>query len=93
MTVWQDPEFDAGLRAFYYARVLEIPTPRWTAFDALRFKVKMTPDVPMTLQERAFTSPIWYSPAGTEVAETVAKQYKPNTSAVATVARNPILID
>jgi hypothetical protein len=60
--VWRDPDFDAAVRAFYYARVLEIPTPRWTAYDAAYFKVKMGPEVPMTTQERAFTSPIWYSP-------------------------------
>jgi hypothetical protein len=63
ITVWKDPDFDPSLRAFYYARVIEIPTPRWTAFDAVRFNVKMGPEVPMTLQERAYTSPIWYSPS------------------------------
>jgi hypothetical protein len=62
ITVWRDPEFDPAAKAFYYARVLEIPTPRWTAYDAAYFKVKMDPKVPMTTQERAFTSPIWYSP-------------------------------
>jgi hypothetical protein len=62
ITVWRDPEFDPVLRAFYYARVLEIPTPRWTAYDAKRFNVQMSPNVPMVTQERAFTSPIWYSP-------------------------------
>jgi hypothetical protein len=60
--VWKDPEFDAAQRAFYYVRVLEIPTPRWTAYDAKYFGVKMPPEVPMTLQERAYTSPIWYTP-------------------------------
>jgi len=60
--VWKDPEFDPAVRAFYYLRVLEIPTPRWTAYDAAYFKVKMTPNVPMVTQERAFTSPIWYTP-------------------------------
>ena len=59
--VWSDPEFDASLHAFYYARVLEIPTPRWTAYDAKRFGVRMPPEVPMTTQERAYTSPIWYT--------------------------------
>ncbi len=63
MTRWTDPDFDPAQRAVYYVRVLEIPTPRWTAFDVLRFKSQMPPEVPMTLQERAFTSPIWYSPA------------------------------
>ncbi len=59
---WTDPEFDAKQPAFYYARVIEIPTPRWTAYEALRFGVTMSPDVPMTSQERAYTSPIWYTP-------------------------------
>ena len=63
MQVWQDPDFDPALRAFYYVRVFEIPTPRWTAHDAKRFNVKMDKQVPMTTQERAYTSPIWYTPA------------------------------
>jgi hypothetical protein len=63
ITVWKDPEFNAALRAVYYARVLEIPTPRWTAYDAKRFGVKLPPEVPMVTQERAYTSPIWYTPA------------------------------
>ncbi len=62
ITVWQDPEFDPSKPAFYYARVIEIPTPRWTAYEAERFGVKMPDKVPMTTQERAYTSPIWYSP-------------------------------
>jgi hypothetical protein len=62
ITVWQDPDFDPSLRAFYYARVIEIPTPRWTAYDAKYFQVKVPQDVPMTTQERAYTSPIWYTP-------------------------------
>ena len=62
LTVWQDPEFEPEQRAFYYARVLEIPTPRWTAYDAARFGIEAPPDARMTLQERAYTSPIWYSP-------------------------------
>jgi hypothetical protein len=60
--VWKDPDFRAGERAFYYARVIEIPTPRWTAYDQVRFGVKMSKDVPMKQQERAWTSPIWYVP-------------------------------
>jgi hypothetical protein len=63
ITVWKDPDFDPAQRAFYYARVLEIPTPRWTAYDAKRFGIKMDPKVPMTAQQRAYTSPIWYTPA------------------------------
>lgn len=59
-TVWKDPEFKPGQRAFYYARVIEIPTPRWTAYDQVRFGVKMGKEVPMKVQERAWTSPIWY---------------------------------
>lgn len=62
ITVWQDPDFDPSLRTFYYVRVLEIPTPRWTAYDAKRFKVKIPEDFPMTTIERAYTSPIWYTP-------------------------------
>jgi hypothetical protein len=60
--VWKDPTFDPSLRAHYYARVIEIPTPRWTAYDAVRFGVKMSPEVPMKHQERAWTSPVWYTP-------------------------------
>ena len=63
IAVWKDPEFDASQRSVYYARVIEIPTPRWTAYDANRFGVKMPPDVPMTTTERAYTSPIWYTPS------------------------------
>ncbi|MEZ5446913.1 MAG: DUF3604 domain-containing protein [Gammaproteobacteria bacterium] len=62
ITVWKDPDFDPSLRAFYYARVIEIPTPRWTAYDARRFGVKPLEGTTMTLQERAYTSPIWYTP-------------------------------
>lgn len=62
IAVWKDPDFDPKQRAFYYARVIEIPTPRWTAYDAKRFAVKMDPKVPMITQERAYTSPIWYTP-------------------------------
>jgi hypothetical protein len=61
--VWQDPDFDPTEPAFYYVRVIEIPTPRWTAYDALRFGVEMSPEVPMKHQERAWTSPIWYTPS------------------------------
>jgi len=59
-----DPGFDASQKAFYYARVIEIPTPRWTAYDVVRFnETDVDPEVPMVIQERAVTSPIWYQPA------------------------------
>jgi hypothetical protein len=60
--VWEDPDFDPDLPAVYYARVIEIPTPRWTAYEAKRYGVTMAPEVPMITQERAYTSPIWYTP-------------------------------
>jgi hypothetical protein len=59
---WKDPDFDPKQKAFYYVRVIEIPKPRWTAYDAKRFGVKMPDEVPMTVQDRAYTSPIWYAP-------------------------------
>ncbi|MCG3193319.1 MAG: hypothetical protein DIJKHBIC_02569 [Thermoanaerobaculia bacterium] len=62
ITVWKDPSFDPAQRAFYYARVIEIPTPRWTAYDAQRFGTKALPGTRMTITERAYTSPIWYTP-------------------------------
>lgn len=61
-TVWQDPSFDASQKAFYYVRVLEIPTPRWTTYDAARFGSEIPKEAPITLQERAYSSPIWYTP-------------------------------
>jgi len=62
ITYWKDSEFNPKDRAFYYVRVIEIPTPRWTAYDAKIFGVKMPEDVPMVQQERAYTSAIWYTP-------------------------------
>ncbi|UCF65993.1 MAG: DUF3604 domain-containing protein [bacterium] len=62
ITVWKDPDFDPALPAFYYARVLEIPTPRWTAYDAARYGITMPEEAEMVTQERAYTSPIWYTP-------------------------------
>ncbi len=59
---WEDPDFDPDRRVFYYVRVIEIPKPRWTAYDATYFGVEMSPEVPMTVQDRAYTSPIWYTP-------------------------------
>lgn len=63
-TVWRDPEHDPKLKAFYYVRVLEIPTPRWPAYDAVRFGYKLPANVRAKAQERAYTSPIWYDPKG-----------------------------
>jgi hypothetical protein len=60
---WKDPAFDATQRAFYYVRVIQIPSPRWTAYDQKRYGIKMPDSVPMTVTDRAYTSPIWYSPA------------------------------
>ncbi len=62
VAVWKDPDFDPALSAFYYGRVLEIPTPRWTAYDVKKFKNTPLEGTRMILQERAYTSPIWYSP-------------------------------
>ncbi|WP_170770031.1 DUF3604 domain-containing protein [Ruegeria lacuscaerulensis] len=64
ITVWKDPDFDPSMSAFYYARVLEIPTPRWTIYDAVRFGDELPAEVPTSTQERAYTSPIWYTPEG-----------------------------
>ena len=60
---WSDPDFDADEHAFYYVRVLEIPTPRWTTFDAAFFGIDLPDNVPPTIQDRAYTSPIWYTPS------------------------------
>jgi hypothetical protein len=60
--VWTDPDFDPSLSAFYYARVIEIPTPRWTAYDAVKFDIDLPAEIPLKTQERAYTSPIWHSP-------------------------------
>jgi len=64
ITVWSDPDFDPKTSAFYYARVLEIPTPRWNVYDAVHYGIKISPEVPVSIQERAYTSPIWYTPQG-----------------------------
>ena len=62
LAYWKDPKFDPKEHAFYYVRVLEIPTPRWTTYDAAFFGVELPKDVPASQQERAYTSPIWYTP-------------------------------
>jgi hypothetical protein len=62
-TVWVDPDFDPSVRAFYYARVLENPTCRWSTWDALKEGYEPRPDFPTTIQERAYTSPIWFRPS------------------------------
>ena len=59
---WKDPDFDPDQRVFYYVRVLEITKPSWQAHDARYFGVKVSDDIPMTVQDRAYTSPIWYTP-------------------------------
>jgi len=61
-TVWTDPEFDPAVKAFYYVRVLEIPTPRWVLFDAIRYNLTLPEETTLVAQERAYTSPIWYNP-------------------------------
>ncbi len=59
---WEDPDFDPAQSAFYYVRVLEIPTPRWTTHDRKDFGVELPPEAPIAIQERAYISPIWYTP-------------------------------
>ena len=59
---WVDPDFDAQQKAFYYVRVIEIPTPRWVAYDAKFFNTEIPADTKKTVQDRAYTSPIWYTP-------------------------------
>ena len=59
---WGDPDFDPAQKAFYYVRVIEIPKPNWLAYDAKYYKIKMSDEVPMTVQDRVYTSPIWYTP-------------------------------
>jgi hypothetical protein len=64
MALWTDPDFDPAQKAFYYARVIEIPTPRWSTYDAFRFGIPLPEGAPVSTQERAYTSPIWYKPKG-----------------------------
>lgn len=60
--VWTDPDFDTSLESFYYVRVIEIPIPRWTLYDKLRYGAELTDDIPLITTQRAYTSPIWYTP-------------------------------
>jgi hypothetical protein len=62
MAIWSDPDFDPEEKAFYYARVIEIPTPRWVVYDKVRLGAEIPEGTELTTQERAYTSPIWYTP-------------------------------
>ena len=62
MAYWLDPEFRPEEHAFYYARVIEIPTPRWSTYDAVRLGAELEDRVPRTVQDRAYSSPVWYTP-------------------------------
>ena len=68
-TIWTDPDFDPAQKAFYYMRVLEIPTPRWSTYDAFRYGIELPEGAPTSTQERAYTSPIWYTPEATKTAK------------------------
>ena len=67
--VWTDPDFDPKMKAVYYVRVLEIPTPRWSTYDSARNNLPLPTDVPATIQERAYSSPIWYTPEAMKAAK------------------------
>ena len=82
---WTDPDFDASQRAFYYVRVLEIPTPRWTTIDAKVFGVNRPDDVPASIQEHAYTSPIWHTPEATRAEAEAMRTHVPAPSARARI--------
>jgi hypothetical protein len=87
-TVWTDPDFDSSQFAFYYARVLQIPTPRWTTYDAKKLGVPPPSNVPATVQDRAWTSPIWYSPS-----DEARKAAKPGTTVADLQQRGAVALD
>ncbi len=80
-TVWTDPEFDPSLHAFYYARVLEIPTPRWTTIQAKQLGIAPPDVVAATVQERAWGSPIWYTPSAEALQERQAGHHRGRSEA------------
>ena len=95
--VWTDPEFDASLHAFYYVRVLEIPTPRWTLIQSVKSGLPPPDVVPLTGQERAWTSPIWYTPSAearksAEVGTTVADLKKNGATALGDTELKDLLV-
>ena len=87
-TVWTDPDFDPSQFAFYYARVLQIPTPRWTTYDAKKLGVPPPTNVPATVQDRAWTSPIWYSPS-----DEARKAAKPGTTVAELQQKGAVALD
>jgi hypothetical protein len=97
-TVWADPEFDPSLHAFYYARVLEIPTPRWTTIQAKQLGIAPPDVVPATLQERAWSSPIWYTPGAearkqAQSSTTVADLKAKGAAALDAAALRTLIVD
>jgi hypothetical protein len=91
-TVWKDPSFDPKLNAFYYARVIQIPTPRWSTYDAKKLGVPPPSSVPATIQERAWTSPIWYTPGASKAAKRASAEDRGVTVADVT-AKGGVLLD